>query len=114
MSSSNLWRRRIIIIVSVEFFVGGQEWDVGLHSSLSHITQGNRFGCFPGEGLDALLHPEDFIRMGVSEVVLFVRIFGDVVELDVGGKYRFPDELPIALTQRRTERFDIIDNLSAG
>src|SRR5215471_4600333 len=52
--------------------------------------------------------------MVASQVVLFVRIFGEVVELNVGRKYRSPNQLPIALTQGRAKRLDIIDNLSAG
>src|SRR5215813_15560194 len=111
MSSPNLWRRRVIVIISVEGFVGGQEWDVGLHGSLCHIIQGKRLGCFLGEDLEALLHPGHFVRIGASDVVLFVRIFGDVVELDVGGKYRSPDELPVAITNGSPERLDVINNL---
>src|SRR5215471_20096112 len=91
MSSPNLWRRSITVIISVEAFVGGQEWDVGLHGSLGHISQCERLGCFHCEDLEPLLHRGDFVRIGASEVVLFVRIFGDVVELDVGWKYRSPD-----------------------
>src|SRR5215469_207378 len=48
MSSPNLWRRGISVIISVEAFVGGQKWDVGLHSSLGHISQCERLGCFFG------------------------------------------------------------------
>src|ERR1043166_1494798 len=114
MFSPDLWRRSVIVIISVEGFVGGQERDVGLHGSLGHINQGGRLLGLLGEAIKTLLHRGDFVRMVASQVVLFVRIFGEVVELDVGRKYRSPNQLPIALTQRRAKRLDIIDNLSAG
>src|SRR5215471_3828106 len=100
MSSPNLWGSRVIVIVSVESFVGGQEWDVSLHGSLGHINEGERLRCFLGKGFEPLLHRGDSVRVGTSQVVLFVRIFGDIVEFDVGGKYRSPDKFPITLPQR--------------
>ena len=88
---SNLRRCGIGVIVSVKYFVSGQERDGGLHDSLGHINKGERLRGFLGEDLEALLHRGDFVRMIASQVVLFVRIFGEVVELDIGRKYRSPD-----------------------
>src|SRR5262250_3305481 len=82
VATSNLWRRGVVVIVSVEGFVGGQERDVGLHGGLAHINEGERLRGFLGESFEALLHRADFIGMGGSEVVLLVRIFGEVVEFD--------------------------------
>jgi len=44
VSGSNLWGRGVVVIVSVECFVAGHEWDVGLHSSLQDIKEGKRLG----------------------------------------------------------------------
>ena len=113
MCVSNLWRRRVVVVISVEGFVCGQERDAGLHGSLKDVNEGQWLGGFPADGFEALLHRGDFVGMRGGYVVLFVRILGEVEEFDVGGKYRSLDELPIALSYSTAKRLDVIDELSA-
>src|SRR5262245_32403962 len=49
--------------------------------------------------------------MGVSEIVLLVRILCEIEEFYVRGKYRSPDELPVAIANGGAERLDVINQL---
>src|SRR5262245_47101549 len=113
MSRSDLRRRWVIVGVGVEAFVGREQRDGRLHRAFHEVEQRQRLGGFLAGGFQARLHRGDFVGMRGGDVVLFVGILSEVVEVNAARQRGAPDELPIALPDASAERFDVVDKFRA-
>ena len=77
------------------------------------IHQRERLGGFLAQRVEAILHRRHLVGMRGGDVVRFVGIIGEVVEVNARGNQRAPDEFPIALAHGAPERLDVIDNFRA-
>src|SRR5436189_4760677 len=64
---------------------------VVLQRHTGHPNQSERLGRFLAGGFEALLQGSDLVGMRGGEVVLFIRVFGEVIEVHTGGDKGAPD-----------------------
>src|SRR5208283_3841052 len=91
----------------------GHERLAMLQAGTGNINQREWLGGFLAQRVEATLHRGHLVGMRGGDVVRFVGILGEVVEVYAGGNQRAPDEFPIALAHGAPERLDVIDDFCA-